>query len=60
MAWRLVFSDGGFDYETVFHCMTWDEILDANAALDLLIESRENRRAADKARSELRSRTGRR
>lgn len=33
--WRLVFSDGGFDYSTVFHRMTMDEVDEANAALDI-------------------------
>lgn len=27
-------SDGGFDYNTVFHQMTMDEIEEANEALD--------------------------
>ena len=36
--WRLVLSDGGLDYNTVFHQMTRDEVDEANAALDLLIE----------------------
>lgn len=33
-------SDGGLDYNTVFHQMTMDEIDEANAALDMLIEAR--------------------
>lgn len=37
--WRLVFSDGGFDYKTVFHEMTQDEIDEANAALDMYIKA---------------------
>lgn len=36
--WRLIFSDGGFDYNTVFHQMTMDEVEEANAALDLYNE----------------------
>lgn len=36
--WRLVFSERGFDYYTVFHLMTEDEINEANAALDIQIE----------------------
>lgn len=32
--WRLVFSDGHFDYNTVFHQMSEDEVDLANAALD--------------------------
>lgn len=37
--WRLVFSECGFDYETVFHKMTMDEIDEANAALDIHIKN---------------------
>lgn len=36
--WRLVFSDGGFDYDTIFNKMTMDEIEEANAALDIYNE----------------------
>lgn len=36
--YRLVFSDGGFDYNTVFHQMTMDEVEEANAALDIVIK----------------------
>lgn len=36
--WRLVLSDGGLDYNTVFHQMTMDEIDEANAALDYMIK----------------------
>lgn len=36
--WRLVLSDCGLDYNTVFNQMTPDEILEANAALDMKIE----------------------
>jgi len=36
--WRLVFSGKGFDYDTVFNCMTMDEIDEANAALDIYIK----------------------
>lgn len=42
--WRLVLSDGGFDYNTVFHQMLPEEIEEANIALDELI------RAANKKR----------
>jgi len=35
ICWRLIFSDAHFDYNTVFHQMSLDEILEANAALDL-------------------------
>lgn len=36
--WRLVLSDCGFDYNTVFHQMTPKEIEMANIALDIKIE----------------------
>lgn len=36
--WRLVFSDKGFSYDTVFHGMTMDEIDEANEALDIYIK----------------------
>lgn len=36
--YRLVFSDGGFDYNTVFHQMTMDEVEEANVALDIVME----------------------
>lgn len=36
--WRLVLSDGGFDYNTVFHQMTLGEIREANSALDIKID----------------------
>lgn len=39
-AWRLVLSDGGFDYRTVFHGMSIEEIEDANMALDIMLEAR--------------------
>lgn len=35
--WRLVLSDGGFDYNTVFHQMTEEEVDLANIALDIAI-----------------------
>lgn len=35
--WRLVLSEGGLDYNTVFNQMTLDEIEEANVALDMLI-----------------------
>lgn len=55
-----MFSDGNFDYETVFHHMTWDEILEANAACDLILEEQENQRAKARAEAEMRQHTGRR
>lgn len=33
-----MYSDGGFDYNTVFHQMTEDEVDLANIALDKVIE----------------------
>lgn len=36
--WRLVLSENGFDYNTVFHQMTVEEIEEANAALDIYNE----------------------
>lgn len=39
-------SDGGLDYNTVFHQMTLGEIREANAALDIKIEMQ--RKAAKK------------
>ncbi len=36
--WRLVLSDCGLDYNTVFHQMTLGEVREANAALDIKIE----------------------
>lgn len=36
-AWRLVLSDVGLDYNTVFHQMLPSEIEEANAALDEMI-----------------------
>lgn len=30
-------SERGFDFNTVFHQMSWDEIQEANIALDLQI-----------------------
>lgn len=55
-----MFSDGNFDYETVFHSMTWDEILEANAAYDLILEAQENHRAKARAEAKMRRLTGRR
>ncbi len=40
--WRLVLSDIGFDYNTVFHQMLPSEIEEANAALDRMIAESEN------------------
>lgn len=37
--WRLVFQEGGLDYNTVFHQMTIEEVNEANAALDLIIKT---------------------
>lgn len=53
-------SDAGFDYETVFYRMTWDEILEANAALDLQTEAIEQRRAEEKTKRDMEKMTGRR
>ncbi len=58
--WRLVLSDAGFDYETVFYRMTWDEIEEANAALDLQQEAQERHREKLKAEQDLKRRMGRR
>ncbi len=38
MYWRLILSDCGFSYQDVFFKMTQNDILIANAALDLKIE----------------------
>lgn len=38
-AWRLVLSECGFDYNTVFNQMSPEEIEMANIALDMKIES---------------------
>lgn len=35
--WRLVLSDVGLDYNTVFHQMLPSEIAEANVALDKMI-----------------------
>lgn len=35
--WRLVLSDVGLDYNTVFHQMLPSEIAEANAALDKMM-----------------------
>ena len=53
-------SEAGFDYETVFHNMTFDEILEANVALDLQAEAIENRRAQEKAKCLMQKSIGRR
>lgn len=36
-------SDTGFDFNTVFHQMTMDEVEEANAALDIMIEETNKR-----------------
>lgn len=36
--------DAGMDYNTVFHQMLPDEILEANAAYDLLLKARKPKR----------------
>lgn len=48
--WRLVLSDRGFDYQTVFGkpYMTPQDVLEANLALDMQIEA--EKRAAKKKR----------
>lgn len=38
--WRLVLSDVGLDYNTVFHQMLPSEIAEANAALDKMFAER--------------------
>ncbi|WP_294366659.1 hypothetical protein [uncultured Ruminococcus sp.] len=53
-------SEAGFDYETVFYRMTQEEILEANAALDMQIEARNRQIAAQQAEAEMRRRMGRR
>lgn len=53
MLYRLVQSNAGFDYETVFHRMTWDEILEANAALDLQIEAQKEYIAMEQAKQRM-------
>lgn len=53
MLWRLILSDAGFDYETVFHRMTWDEILEANAALDLQVEAQKEHIAMEQAKQRM-------
>lgn len=58
--WRLILSDAGFDYETVFYRMTWDEILEANVALDLQMEAIEKKRAEERAKREMNHKSGRR
>ena len=40
--WRLVLSDTGLDYNTVFHQMTPDEINEANIALDDFLKAQQN------------------
>lgn len=50
MMWRLVLSNAGFDHETVFYRMTWDEIEEANAALDLYIEAQKEHIAMEQAK----------
>ena len=57
---NLVLSDAGFDYETVFYRMTWDEIEEANAALDLQQEAQERYREKLKTEQDLKRRMGRR
>ncbi len=56
MLYRLVQSNAGFDYETVFHRMTWDEILEANAALDLQIEAQKEYIAMEQAKQRIKGR----
>ena len=60
MLWRLILSDAGFDYETVFHHMTMGEIQEANAALDLQQEARKEAIARQQAEAEMRGKMGRR
>ena len=51
-AWRLVFSERGFDYNTVFNQMTPQEIDEANIALNIQIkyENEEMKKASRKKR----------
>ncbi|MCC8112066.1 MAG: hypothetical protein LIO74_10930 [Ruminococcus sp.] len=57
---RLILSDGKFDYETVFYRMTEAEILEANAALDLMLEAQKEQAVRAKTKRRLSRRTGRR
>ena len=45
-AWRLIFSDRGFDYKTVFgkESMTIQDIEEANMALDMQIKAERKKR----------------
>ncbi len=45
-AWRLLLSDASFDYNTVFHQMTPNEIECANLAIDMQMDAQ--RKAAHK------------
>jgi len=57
---RLILSDGKFDYETVFYRMTEAEILEANAALDLMLEAQKEQAVRAETKRRLSRRTGRR
>lgn len=48
--WRLILSDGGFDYNTVFYQMTPQQIVEANIALDLMIKAQKKSAKASKRR----------
>lgn len=43
-------SDGGFDYNTVFHQMTPDQISEANLALDEMIAAQKSAAKSRKRR----------
>lgn len=40
--WRLIYSEGGFDYNTVMYEMTPQEILEANIALDIVVKTQKS------------------
>lgn len=58
--WRLVLSDAGFDYETVFYRMTREEIQEANVALDLQAEAMREQTARRLAEQRMSHQIGRR
>jgi hypothetical protein len=49
----------GFDYKTVFYFMSWDEINEANAALDLQKEAQREAMEKAKAQREINQKKGR-
>lgn len=58
--WRLVLSDAGFDYGTVFYRMTREEIQEANVALDLQAEAMREQTARRLAEQRMNHQMGRR